>query len=66
MLYVLGNWLPMAFDSGKDLGKRSTVFEYFQRWTDDRTLESACMIRFMSAAAIWLDATPSPTAAIIG
>src|SRR5665811_1483865 len=23
----------------KDLGKKSTIYDYFQRWTDDRTLD---------------------------
>lgn len=38
MLYVLSTgcqWRAIP----KDLGKKSTVFEYFQRWRDDRTLD---------------------------
>src|ERR1700690_1120281 len=63
MLYVLSTgcqWRSIP----KDLGKRSTVFEYFQRWTDDRTLDRLHDTLYERCRDL-VGRDPSPTAAII-
>ena len=57
ILYVLSTgcqWRAIP----KDFGEKSTTYDYFQRWVEDRTLDRR-MTRSMRCAAIWLGARPA-------